>query len=84
MNISGPLLKERASKFALELALESSFKSSNGWLELFLKCHNIAFETRSGEWAEVNQDSVQERKKQVRLGIVVCQMLIIETEIPIS
>ncbi|XP_052255184.1 tigger transposable element-derived protein 4-like [Dreissena polymorpha] len=64
VNISGPLLKERALKFAAELGL-ASFKASNGWLDSFLRRHNIVFKTRTGERAEVDPVVVDDWKKRL-------------------
>ncbi|XP_052262071.1 tigger transposable element-derived protein 4-like [Dreissena polymorpha] len=64
VNISGPLLKERALKFAAELGL-ASFKASNRWLDSFLRRHNIVFKTRTGERAEVDPVVVDDWKKRL-------------------
>jgi hypothetical protein len=40
INVSGPLLKEKALKFAKDLN-KPEFKVSNGWLEAFIKRNNI-------------------------------------------
>ena len=40
INLTGPLLQEKALQFASELNF-SEFKASNGWLEAFKKRHNI-------------------------------------------
>ena len=53
INVSGPLIQERALKFASDLNVES-FKASNGWLESFKKRHNIIFGTMCGERGDVN------------------------------
>ena len=52
IKMSGPLLKEKALKFASELGVES-FNASNGWLDSFLKRNNIVFRVQSGERSEV-------------------------------
>ena len=53
--MSGPLLKEKALKFASELGVEN-LKTSNGWLDSFLKWNNIVFRVQSGERGEVDSD----------------------------
>jgi kinesin family protein 6/9 len=53
INISGPLIQEQALKFAKDLGVDQ-FKASNGWLQSFLKRHNIVFRTLSGESGDVN------------------------------
>ena len=54
--VSGPLLREKALKFASDLGF-SDFKGSNGWLESFLKRNNIVLKTQSGKRAAVNIDA---------------------------
>ena len=61
VNISGPLLQEKALKFAADLNL-SEFKASNGWLECFIKRNNIVFKCQSGERANVDMNVVQNFK----------------------
>jgi hypothetical protein len=39
--INGPILQEKATKIAMRLKAEN-FKASNGWLDLFKKCHDIS------------------------------------------
>ena len=53
INISGPLIQEQALKFTKDLEVDQ-FKASNGWLQSFLKRHNIVFRTMSGESGDVN------------------------------
>ena len=53
IHLSGPLIKERALKFAEELKIDT-FKASNGWLDGFMKRHNIVFKTMSGERGDVD------------------------------
>ncbi|KAK3090297.1 hypothetical protein FSP39_010713 [Pinctada imbricata] len=55
--VSGPLLKERALKFAKDLNIDT-FKASNGWLPAFI--NNIVFGTMSGERGDVDNDVVQD------------------------
>ena len=48
MPISGGILKEKASKYARELGIET-FKASNGWFDRWKGRHGIVFKTVSGE-----------------------------------
>ena len=48
MPISGRILKEKASKYARELGIET-FKASNGWFDRWKGRHGIVFKTVSGE-----------------------------------
>lgn len=64
ISVSGPLLKERALKFANDLGLDS-FKASNGWLESFVKRNNIVFKTMSGERGEVDSAVVNDWKEKI-------------------
>ena len=64
INVSGPLLKEKALKFASELGVET-FKASNGWLDSFLKRNNIVFRIQSGERGEVDSDVVKNWKERI-------------------
>jgi hypothetical protein len=59
INVTGPLLKEKALKFASDFGI-STFKASNGWLESFI--NNIKFGTMSGERGDVDDDCVNEWK----------------------
>ena len=55
--ISGPIIHEKALKFAKELNL-TEFKASNGWLQRFKGRHNICKGTFSGESCNVNPETV--------------------------
>mgnify|MGYP001799722186 CR=1 FL=1 len=46
--VNGPVLKEKAIKYAEELGIEN-FKASNGWFERWKSRHEISFKTVSGE-----------------------------------
>uniref|UniRef100_A0A8W8I2G5 HTH CENPB-type domain-containing protein n=1 Tax=Magallana gigas TaxID=29159 RepID=A0A8W8I2G5_MAGGI len=58
LNVTGPLLKMKALKFAKDLG-NQNFKASNGWLASFTKRHNVVFGTHSGERGDVDNDLVQ-------------------------
>jgi len=46
--ISGPVIKEKAAKYAVELGIDD-FKASNGWFDRWKGWHEIAFKTVSGK-----------------------------------
>ena len=48
INVTGPLFKEMTLKFSADLKIDS-FKASIGWLDCFIKCHNIVFGKMGGE-----------------------------------
>ena len=64
INVSGPLIKEKALKFASELGI-TEFKGSSGWLDSFLKRHNIVFKKQSGERGSVDCSVVTDWKQKV-------------------
>ena len=64
INLSGPLIKEKALKFAQDLGVES-FKASNEWLESFKHRHNIVMGTMSGERGDVSNDTVNDWKSKL-------------------
>ena len=64
INLSGPLIKEKALKFAQDFGVES-FKASNGWLESFKHRHNIVMGTMSGERGDVSNDTVNDWKSKL-------------------
>ena len=63
INVTGPMIKEKGLKFAADLDNES-FKASNGWLDCFLKRHNIVFGKMSGE-RDVNETTMNEWKEKL-------------------
>ena len=65
INVSGPLIREKALKFASELGL-NDFKGSCGWLESFLKRHNIVFKKQSGERGSVDKSVVDDWKCKLK------------------
>ena len=64
INLSGPLIKEKALKFAQDFGVES-FKASYGWLESFKHRHNIVMGTMSGERGDVSNDTVNDWKSKL-------------------
>ncbi|XP_060596149.1 tigger transposable element-derived protein 4-like [Ruditapes philippinarum] len=59
VNITGPLIQEQALNFAAKQG-NTSFKASKGWLECFIKRHNISFWSMSGERGDVKQSTISE------------------------
>ena len=76
INVTGPLLKEMALKFSAYLKIDS-FKASNGWLDRFIKRHNIVYGKMSGERGDVKNDTMEEWLD--KLPTVCTTFLIIET-----
>ena len=64
INVTGPLMKEKALQFASELNNED-FKASNGWLESFVKRNNIRFRKLHGEGGDVSDDTVSDWKSKL-------------------
>lgn len=54
--ITGPLLKQKAKGFALQIDASSSFKASNGWLDCFRRRHGIQLRS-----AAMMEDRVEDR-----------------------
>ena len=55
INVSGPMIQEKALQFARELDIPT-FTASNGWLESFMKRHQLAFGKLCGESGDVKTD----------------------------
>ena len=64
INVTDPLLKEKALQFASELD-KDDFKTSNGWLDVFLKRNNIRFGEMHGESGDVNDKVVNDWKSKI-------------------
>ena len=62
--VSGPLMQEKARKFAETLS-HVDFKGSSGWLDCFKARHNIASSTICGEKGSVNADTVSDWKDKL-------------------
>lgn len=62
--ISGPMIQQRALKFAKDLD-RNDFKACNGWLDSFIKRNNISFKVLSGESADVSDASVDDWKSKL-------------------
>lgn len=59
--VNGPMLQLKARKIA-DAVGDAEFQASNGWLEKFLKRHNIEFKCISGEGHDVDSSAVQSWK----------------------
>ena len=64
IHLSGPLIKECALEFAEELKIDT-FKASNGWLDSFMRRHNIVFKTMSGERGDIDNTVVEDWKSKL-------------------
>ena len=60
--ISGGMLKEKASKYARELGIET-FKASNGWFDRWNGKHGIVIKTASGEAKCCTEDIIASWKE---------------------
>ncbi|XP_013793905.1 tigger transposable element-derived protein 4-like, partial [Limulus polyphemus] len=62
--VNGPLIQAQALCFASDLKIDT-FHASNGWLESFLKRHNIVLGTTSGESGDVDRNVVSDWKEKL-------------------
>jgi hypothetical protein len=58
IDVTGPLLKSKALKFASDLSI-ADFKASQGWLQSFQKRNNLTFKIPCGERGDVNIEVVE-------------------------
>ena len=59
--LGGPMVKTKAEQFAARLG-HNDFKASNGWVDNFIKRHDIGFRKVSGESASVSDEVCSEWK----------------------
>jgi transposase len=64
INITGPMMQEKALKIAKELG-NTEFKASTGWLRAFLQRNNMHSTKQQGESGEVNVQDVEDWKKKL-------------------
>lgn len=62
--VSGPLIKEKAKKFAANFGIVD-FKASDGWLHKFKKRHVIGQQKMSGESGAVDNNVCEEWKERL-------------------
>lgn len=55
--VNGPIIQEKALQLARTIDPETKFKASNGWLQKFVRRHDLIFKNLTGEGASV--DDVQ-------------------------
>ena len=63
--ISGPLLQETVRQMAEKFKNET-FKASNGWLQSFIKRHNIVFGSMTGDRGDVDLSKVTDWKDRLK------------------
>jgi len=63
--MSGPLIKEKAKKFAASFGIED-FKDSDGWLDKFKKRNDIGQLKMSGKSSAVDDNVCEEWKERLR------------------
>lgn len=63
LTVGGKQLKFQASFFADKLGIQG-FRASNGWLEKFLKRHNITLHTVKGEKLSADVEAAETFKKE--------------------
>ena len=63
--ITGPLLQQEALMLSVKLGDCDNFTASNGWLQSFLKRHNIKSSILSGEAADVSEDVLEDWTKRL-------------------
>ena len=61
MPISGTIIKQKADEIAKKMQ-QNCFKSSDGWLQKFVKRNGLSFKTASGESGAVNIEDAQRFK----------------------
>lgn len=62
--IGGPILQEKAQRFAVELGHEG-FRASNGWLQNFKKRNEVVFRKICGESGSVNEQVCDDWKDKL-------------------
>lgn len=65
LRISHAIMRSKAQQIAKLLDPETKFSASNGWLDKFIKRHDVSSKTLSGEGASVNQNTVDGWYKQM-------------------
>jgi len=62
--VFGPILEIKALQMAASIGL-NDFKASNGWLEVFYKCHCIQFRLLSRESARMDKNVINHWKQNL-------------------